>query len=70
MSEYDTVEETLDYLRQHEVGTEEYREATGYLYSFLEEDVRMNQQEAIHAVRHLNKGQVEDAEELVEDVLG
>jgi len=69
MTDYDTPEETLDYLREHEVGSEEYEDATGYLYEFIEEDIRLNSVDAVHAVRHLCKGQIDEAEDLIDDLL-
>lgn len=67
--EYDTPEETLDYLKDHEVGSDEYIEATAYLHDYIEKDVRMGSVDAINAVRHLNKGEVDKAEDLIEDLL-
>jgi len=69
MTDYHTPEEALDYLREHEVGSEEYEEATGYLYEFIENDVRLSSVDALHAVRHLFEGEVREAEDRIEELL-
>jgi hypothetical protein len=65
MREYNTPEETFEYLREVEIGSEEYQEASGYLFEYMAEDTRSDRIKGLEVVRLLEDGEVDQAEELV-----
>jgi len=63
------VEEIFEQLYRENTNSPEYCLLQGELYEFLENDTRADTTDAMETARYLNNGQVETAEEYVDEVL-
>lgn len=67
--DFNNLEEVFDDLREYETNSEEYNEIQGELFTGLQRDYRFNKLDATYMARYLSRGEVDDAEEIVEKVL-
>lgn len=68
-SEYDFPEAYLNRLEEYETNGSEYKIVQGALYDWLKKDCRPSATEATNVSQLLNRGEVEEARELVNKVL-
>lgn len=64
------VEDSLMTLRDEPINSPHYSIAQGTLYENLRKDTRVSGKEAMDVARCLNNGEIGNAEELIEELLG
>jgi hypothetical protein len=64
------VEDAMLTLREETINSPRYSIAQGTLYENLRKDTRVSGSEAMDVARHLNNGKVNEAEELINNILG
>jgi len=67
--EFDTIDEAFDMLYDYPTNGPEYSIVQGGIYDNLRTSTHVSAKDAAQVARHLNKGEIEEAEQLTEDLL-
>lgn len=67
--EFDTIDEAFDMLYEFPTNGPEYCIVQGGIYDNLRQSTYVSAQDAMEVTRHLNKGEIEEAEELTGELL-